>query len=130
MASSGFTSMVSVTWEEVPLSERNGIIVMYQVRLQSDDRLDEFASISDVTTAVVMELEGGILYNISVRAFTSVGPGPYSSPPAMAMTEQGSTSRRSFIKALPCIHRLSIFPFTLSQFLRLFLLHLKFPVIL
>ena len=83
-------SVVMVTWEEVPEQDRNGVIIVYEVLLLSPAG-DADVSITNTTdlTVNVTGLEGDILYNVTVSAYTSVGHGPPSFPPVQAMTEPG-----------------------------------------
>ena len=71
-----------VSWTEVTAIDRNGIITVYEVDYQP---LTMFEGSEDVTvvnttnrTIVLQDLHESVLYNISVRAFTSIGPGPFS----------------------------------------------------
>ena len=76
---------IEVSWEEVPAINQNGIITMYEVQYIP---LETFGGQISTTTAnvtntsllfiVLTGLEEYVEYNISVRAYTSVGPGPYS----------------------------------------------------
>ena len=71
-------------WEEVVPIDQNGVITMYEVLYVP---LETFGGAigplaMNVTelTANRADLEGAINYSISVRAYTSVGAGPYSDP--------------------------------------------------
>ena len=75
---------IMVTWDIVPPIHQNGIITMYEVLYQP---LETFSgAIGPLTvnvsgtemSVVLMDLEEFVYYNISVRAYTSVGEGPYS----------------------------------------------------
>ena len=75
---------VLVMWDMVPLMNQNGIITMYEVMYQP---LETFNGNISTQTMVVsrtemsvflIELQEFVNYNISVRAYTSVGAGPYS----------------------------------------------------
>ena len=74
---------IMVIWEEVPAIDENGIIINYEVRFEPLE-FTETLSTSSVNTSdltvVFGSLQEYIQYNISVRAYTSVGPGPYSDP--------------------------------------------------
>ena len=75
---------ILVTWEEVPAIDENGVITMYEVEFVPLETFDgqiatNSVNISDLN-ATLTDLEEYVVYNISVRAFTSVGPGPYSDP--------------------------------------------------
>ena len=71
-----------MTWEEVSVLNRNGIIVAYEVLY---DPLETFGGQLQSQTlnssdlfAHLTELEEFVNYSISVKAYTSVGSGPYS----------------------------------------------------
>ncbi len=73
-----------VTWDMVPAIDQNGIITMYEVRYEP---LETFGGqIQTLTMNVpapmmsvtLRNLQEFVNYAISVRAFTSVGEGPYS----------------------------------------------------
>ena len=72
---------IRVSWTEVPEIDRNGIISMYEVMYEP---LMTFGVLTPAKvnttnlTIIVAGLEEDVNYNISVRAYTSVGPGPYS----------------------------------------------------
>ena len=86
------SSEVLVSWSEVPVIDRNGIITQYQVLLQPSNvtMIVNFTQLS----AKVSGLEGNILYSVTVSAFTSVGRGPYSSPPVQVMTNVGGKATK------------------------------------
>ena len=76
---------IEVSWEEVPLIDQNGMITTYEVRYTPETRFqDEISTNSvNITNSSVMSitltgLEEFVGYNISVRAYTGEGPGPYS----------------------------------------------------
>ena len=74
---------IMVTWEEVPEIDENGIIINYEVRFQPLEFTETLTTSSVNTsnlTVVISSLQEYVQYNISVRAYTSVGPGPYSDP--------------------------------------------------
>ena len=77
------STAILVTWEPVPEIDRNGIIAQYEVEFNQST----FNQIStgDLTTTnasqLMVELEGleeYVEYSVRVRAYTSVGPGPFS----------------------------------------------------
>ena len=72
-----------VTWERVLAIDENGIIINYEVRVEPLE-FTESLTTSFVNTAALMvaigSLQEYVEYNISVRAYTIVGPGPYSNP--------------------------------------------------
>ena len=89
------TSATSITvmWEEVPPIDQNGVITMYEVLYVP---LETFhGAIGPLSVNVtgcvtnVMNLQEYVNYNISVRAYTSVGTGPYSEEVTI-MTDEDS----------------------------------------
>ena len=72
---------IMVTWEEVIAIDENGIIINYEVQfvpLQFTDII-ELDSINTTDLMIVISgLQEYIEYDISVRAYTSVGPSPFS----------------------------------------------------
>ena len=72
---------IMVTWEKVAAIDENGIIINYEVQfvpMQFTDIL-ELDSINTTDLMIVISgLQEYVEYNISVRAYTSVGPGPFS----------------------------------------------------
>ena len=72
---------IMVTWEEVLPIDQNGIITNYEVRyepLQFTESLSiMFVNTTDMTVNLT-NLQEYVEYNISVRAYTSVGFGPFS----------------------------------------------------
>ena len=78
------TTTIIVTWDSVPPIDQNGIITMYEVLYEpletfggAIETLSRNVSVTDMSV-VLMDLEEFVYYNISVRAYTSVGEGPYS----------------------------------------------------
>ena len=72
-----------VTWEEVVAVDENGIIINYEVRFEPLEFTETLTTSSVNTTnliVVLSSLQEYVGYNISVRAYTSVGPGTYSDP--------------------------------------------------
>ena len=87
---------IMVTWEEVPPIDQNGIIISYEIEyepLQFTGELNTGTIINDATDleVAIIGLEEYVEYNISVRAFTSVGPGPYSDPVTERTFEDGNS---------------------------------------
>ena len=72
-----------MSWDPVPTIDQNGVIIQYEVEYNQTT----FSEISmyntttvDSTTLMVdlTGLEEYVVYSIRVRAYTSVGAGPYS----------------------------------------------------
>ncbi|XP_064385915.1 uncharacterized protein LOC135334596 isoform X5 [Halichondria panicea] len=79
---------IQVNWTEVPMMHRNGIITTYEVMYEPLMTFDILTAARVNTTnvsTVLTGLEENLEYNVSVRAYTSVGPGPYS-PEDMEIT--------------------------------------------
>ena len=77
---------ILVTWDSVPSTGQNGIITMYELLYQPQETFDD-AIMSDnylvITntnqmSVLLANLQESVLYNISIRAYTSVGEGPFS----------------------------------------------------
>ena len=76
------STAILVTWTEVNARDRNGIIITYEVDYQPANRFND-SDIVDImnttnTSIVLQNLHEFVQYNITVRAYTSIGPGPFS----------------------------------------------------
>ena len=87
---------IMVSWDEVPPIDQNGTITMYEVDYEPLEtfggqisRESVNTSNSSVTSIVLSGLEEYVDYNISVRAYTSEGAGPYSDPVTERTNEDG-----------------------------------------
>jgi hypothetical protein len=73
---------ILVTWERVLPIDENGEIILYEVEYVPLETFDmQISTNTSNTTSLnitLTDLEEDVEYNISVRAFTSAGPGPYS----------------------------------------------------
>jgi len=75
-----------ITWATLPEKVAHGVIRMYQVRLflkenctSAQEKL--YSRLNTTTTNVVLSgLSICAKYEVSVRGYTAVGPGPYSRP--------------------------------------------------
>ena len=79
--------MISVTWKEIPSIDENGIITTYEI-LYEDNMTSERINTTNLSL-IIVELKEFTHYNISVRAYTGVGPGPYSVPITNQTEEDG-----------------------------------------
>ena len=77
------STTIIVTWDSVPPIDQNGIVTMYEVLYEpletfggAIEILTRNVSVTDMSV-LLMDLEEFVFYNISVRAYTSVGEGPY-----------------------------------------------------
>ena len=78
------STAIEVTWDIVPPMNQNGIITMYEVMYQPLETFNGNISTQTMIVSgtemsvILMELQEFVNYTISVRAYTSVGAGPYS----------------------------------------------------
>ena len=82
-----------MTWDEIPGLDQNGIITDYEVQIQPlDFPADLIVNLLTTTNLLILvtDLEEYISYSIRVRAYTSVGPGPYSDPVTERTFEDGN----------------------------------------
>ena len=73
----------TVSWSALSREQSNGEVVMYEVKCESYHKLFSVHQQQLNTTATFVLLEGLRLclnYHIHVRAYTTIGPGPYSNP--------------------------------------------------
>ena len=84
---------IYVAWNEIPTIDRNGIITTYEVFYEPlrDDLTAESINTTNLFL-IIVELEEFTHYSISVRAYTSVGPGPYSIPITNRTEEHGKVA--------------------------------------
>lgn len=84
---------IRVSWEDVPPIDQNGVITTYEVQYEPLMTFDGQISTARINTTnssiVLMNLEEYVEYNITVRAFTSVGAGPFSDPVVNRTFENG-----------------------------------------
>ncbi len=84
----------NISWEEVELLDRNGAIIMYDVLYQPLETFNNFIEnetvvIGSERTVTLNGLEEFVSYTIFVRAYTSIGPGPYSIGVTFTTLEEG-----------------------------------------
>ena len=86
------STTIMVTWEEVPAIDENGIIIIYEIQFVPLQFTETLMPDSINTTNLFIEITGlqeYVEYNISVRAYTSVGPGPFSAAVTNQTFEDG-----------------------------------------
>ena len=87
------STAINITWEEIPPMNRNGIITTYEVLFEPleifDGQLVPWQMNTSDLYILLGDLEEFIVYNISVRAFSEVGPGPYSDPIMIQTLQDG-----------------------------------------
>jgi len=79
------TTTINVTWNELSCQDRHGVITHYEVRYNTSDFNEDISLIlnitmGDDTSLLIEDLEEFGNYTIEVRAHTTAGAGPYSSP--------------------------------------------------
>ena len=85
---------IHIDWSEVPEIDQNGIITKYEVVFEPLTTFgilmieNLFVDSTNLSISLV-DLEEYVEYNISVRAYTSVGPGPYSEETIVLTEEAG-----------------------------------------
>ena len=80
----------------IPGINRNGIIISYEVRYAYAGGPAMLVTPTGAELSTVLRnLNESEAYSIQVRAYTSVGPGPYSDP-VTSMTQEDSESRSLF----------------------------------
>ena len=81
-ATSVSSTDIEVSWEEVPAINENGLITVYEVlyapQITFRGQIQTETTFTILLNTIVTGLQEYVEYNISVRAYTSVGPGPYS----------------------------------------------------
>ena len=84
---------IEVSWEEVPAIDENGIIIVYEVQYEPlqtfGDQISNNITNTTYLNTTLTGLQEYVEYNISVRAYTSVGPGQYSDPVTERTLEDG-----------------------------------------
>jgi hypothetical protein len=87
------STAINISWEQIPPMSRNGIITTYEVLLVPLETFDGQLLPWQMNTSdlyiLFSDLEEFVGYNISVRSYTSAGPGPYSDE-VFAMTIEDS----------------------------------------
>ena len=76
---------INVSWMMLECQDRRGNITMYEVRYTSTDFGDNVDQTLTTSSGAELSLEVDGLeeftnYTIEVRAYTAIGPGPYSDP--------------------------------------------------
>ena len=71
---------IHVTWDQVLKKQRHGIIIKYEVMVLQGawNKTDNYSK--NYTDADIQDLQMMETYQVQVRAYTRIGPGPYSHP--------------------------------------------------
>ena len=102
MATSQSSTEILVTWDVVPPIDQNGVITMYQVLYQPLQTFEVDAEMETVNVSaaflsvVLNNLQEYVEYNISVRAYTSVEAGLYSTGIVERTFEDGNAFNHIF----------------------------------
>ena len=74
---------IEMSWNVVIPIDQNGIITIYEVDYQPAQVFNGSMTVDVVnttnTTILLKNLHESVQYNITVRAYTRIGPGPFSS---------------------------------------------------
>ena len=93
---------IMVTWGIVPPIDKNGVITIYEVLYQPQETFNGVIRDSTVNvtapnmSVVLINVEDYVNYTISVRAYTSVGEGPYSEGIIELTNEEGNMEHLKF----------------------------------
>ena len=100
MATVVSSTEIMVTWDIVLPIDQNGVITMYEVLYQPqetfNDEIEEMTVNVTKLTENLTGLEEYVNYTISVRAYTSVGEGPYSEVIIKLTDEDGNFEHLKF----------------------------------
>ena len=89
------STAIEVSWEKVSAIDENGIIIVYEVQYVPLQTFGGALVTETVNTTlpvlniILTDLQEYVEYNISVRAYTIVGAGPYSDPVPEITLEDG-----------------------------------------
>ncbi|XP_065836171.1 uncharacterized protein [Oscarella lobularis] len=70
-----------IRWETLSISNRKGAIIAYEVNYVGDEFDTNIHSVNvsgSVNSLILSGLEEYVVYDVKIRAYTSVGPGPFS----------------------------------------------------
>ena len=100
LARADSSTSIMVNWTQV--INRNGIINMYEIEyipLQTFDGqiMTATINVSDILSTRLTGLQEYVNYSISVRAYTSIGQGPYSSAITILTLEDGELQKTVII---------------------------------
>ena len=71
------STSISLAWEPPPFSDRNGNIVMYNIRVREEETQTQLEYTSTIQHYTLTSLHPYYLYHISIAAVT-VGTGPFT----------------------------------------------------
>ena len=97
MVTATSSQRILVEWDEVVAIDQNGVITIYEVQYEPLETFGNSISTMTVNTTAPQQsvnltnLQEYVEYNISVRAYTSVGEGPYSTGIVARTFEDGKS---------------------------------------
>lgn len=97
---------IGVTWNEVPTSDQNGVIVNYTVSYHSVTPgflVEEKLIIAPSRFATLTNLTRNTNYSISVMASNRIGNGPSSSPTFVNTSDDSKISFDIYSKNIECV---------------------------
>ena len=104
------STKIEISWEDLRAICQNGVITMYEILYEPLETFGGQITSDTVNTSngsvlmmVLSDLEEYVEYIISVRAYTSTGPGPYSDPVTERTLEDGEKLDSSSKHGLSCI---------------------------
>ncbi len=94
-ASASSSTTIEVTWDIVPPIDQNGVITLYEVSYQPMVDYNRTVLLQNTTdpsrSLSLTGLHEYANYSVQVRAYTSVGPGDYSTEEFARTLEAGNT---------------------------------------
>ena len=73
---------IEISWNDVIPIDQNGIIITYEVDYQPAQMFNGSMNVDVVNTTntiiLISNLHESVQYNITVRAYSRIGPGPFS----------------------------------------------------
>ena len=96
---------IMVQWSAVLGPDANGVITNYEVQFLPHREFEGYqlngSVITDDLSIVLADLQEFVEYDISVRAYTSAGAGPYSEPISIRTMDDGE--RDMYIELILCV---------------------------
>ena len=97
-------TQVILQWNPVPPIDRNGIITHYEVLFNQSSLTtlpkSNYINVTELN-ATVSPLQPFLNYTLYVRAYTSVGPGPFNPTPVTTMTDPSGSM---IVSRTQCTH--------------------------
>ncbi|RDD37102.1 Protein sidekick-2, partial [Trichoplax sp. H2] len=102
-------SSITLSWQPVLLSDRNGIIIAYKISYNSS-RWNDYGNITvnaTTTSKLLMNLSPFTVYNITMKAATIIGLGP-ESPVISVITRQAAPSESPMVQLISLVSNNSV----------------------